>query len=254
MKFSILSDVHIKSPGDNAENLLLTFLKKPEVRNSDKIFLIGDIFDLMIGPHSQYFIRFAVVFNEFKKLLEEGVSICYVEGNHDFHLKKLFESFLLNNSHIDKNLFQLKTSFEQYDYEKKMYLAHGDDVELGNLSYKIFKAVVTSSPLKYLANNLMPYFIIKNLGEFSSEASRKRNNKRYSLDVDLEPIKENFRKSVEQFNNKNFYQIIILGHSHVKDHYRSNLGFEYVNNGYAQNSKTYISIENGHVSFKNIFD
>lgn len=254
MKFSIISDVHVKSPGDSAELLLLTFLKKPEVRNSDVIYLLGDIFDLMIGPHSQYFNRFQEIFSEIKKLMEAGVTICYVEGNHDFHLKKLFETFFWINDHLNKNLFQLRASFEQVDGGKNIYLAHGDDIELGNLNYKIFKATVTSSPLKYFANHFMPYFLIKSIGEYSSELSRKRNNKRYTSEANLEPVKTNFRNSVDYFNkNKNFH-IIVLGHSHVKDHYVSNNGFEYVNNGYAQHSKTYISIENGHVSFKNIFD
>jgi UDP-2,3-diacylglucosamine hydrolase len=254
MKFSVISDVHVKSPGDNAEKLLLTFLRNPEVRNSDIIYLLGDIFDLMIGPHSQYFKRFQEVFTEIKKLLEAGVTICYVEGNHDFHLRKLFDTFFSVNGHINKDLFQLKSSFEQIDGGKKIYLAHGDDIELGNLNYKIFKATVTSTPLKYFANFLMPYFLIKSIGEYSSELSRKRNNKRYTTEANLEPVKVNFRNSVDYFNKQNAFQVIVLGHSHVKDHYVSNLGFEYVNNGYAQHSKTYISIENGHVSFKNIFD
>lgn len=57
MKYAVISDVHVKHPGDNAEKLLLTFLRNDEVRSSDAIFLIGDIFDLMVGPHSQYFSR-----------------------------------------------------------------------------------------------------------------------------------------------------------------------------------------------------
>jgi UDP-2,3-diacylglucosamine hydrolase len=144
-------------------------------------------------------------------------------------------------------------SFEFFDGDKKIYLAHGDDVELGNPSYRVWKTFVTSLPLRYYANYLMPHFLIKAIGEYSSERSRKRNNKRYSTEADLTPVKENFRFSTEALFRKHPKQIFVLGHSHVKDHYISQNGFEYVNNGYAQHTKTYISITDGNISFKPIF-
>jgi UDP-2,3-diacylglucosamine hydrolase len=99
----------------------------------------------------------------------------------------------------------------------------------------------------------MPHFLIKSVGEYSAEKSRKRNNKRYTLEADLEPIKLNFRNSAEVFYEKNPFQVLVCGHSHVKDYFVSDKGFEYINNGYAQNTKTYVSIIDGNVSFKEIF-
>lgn len=252
MKFSAISDVHVKAVGDQAESLLLNFLRNPDVQSSDVIFLLGDIFDLMIGPHTQYFARFNPYFEEIKKLLASKKRICYVEGNHDFHIVNLYRKFFEVHTHLNKDLFQMAPSFEFEDAGKKIYLCHGDDIELGNPNYRLFKAIVTSAPLRFYANNLMPHFLIKSIGEYSSEASRKRNNKRYSLESDLTPIKENFRKSAEVFHAKHSFDILVCGHSHVKDHFKSEAGFEYVNNGYAQHSKTYISIENGDISFKDI--
>ena len=253
MKFSAISDVHVKIAGDAAEDLLLTFLRNPDVASSDVIFLLGDIFDLMIGPHSQYFVRFQAYFDELKKLIKNGKHICYIEGNHDFHLRELYKKFFQINQDLDSSLFSMAPYFEFYDGEKKIYLAHGDDLELGNPGYKIFKAIVTSTPLRYYANYLMPHFLIKGIGEYSSEKSRKRNNKRYSVESDLTPVKDNFRLSAEAFFKKHPRQIIVLGHSHVKDYYVSPSGFEYINNGYAQHSKTYISILDGNVGFKSIY-
>lgn len=253
MKFAAISDVHVKTAGDNAENLLLTFLRNPDVQSSDVIFLLGDIFDLMIGPHTQYFVRFQAYFDEIKKLINNGKHICYIEGNHDFHLKDLYRKFFLVNSDLDSSLFSMAPYFEFFDGGKKIYFAHGDDIELNNPNYKLFKAIVTSPPLRYYANYLMPHFLIKAVGEYSSEKSRKRNNKRYTTEADLSPVKDNFRLSAEVFFKKHPCQMIVLGHSHVKDHYVSESGFEYVNNGYAQHTKTYISIQDGNVDFKSVF-
>lgn len=253
MKFAAISDVHIKRAGDPAEHLLLSFLRNEDVQSSDVIFLLGDIFDLMIGPHSQYFVRYQAYFDELKKLLRKGIHVCYVEGNHDFHIRNLYRKFFEVNTDLDSSLFKIQPYFEFFDAEKKIHLSHGDDMELGNPSYKFFKAVVTSLPLRYYANYLMPHFLIKGIGERSAQASRKRNNKRYSTESDLTPVRDNFRLSAEVFFKKNPSQIIVCGHSHVKDLYLSPNGFQYVNNGYAQHTKTYISIENGDISFKEIF-
>ncbi len=254
MKFSAISDVHVKSSGDLAEGLLLSFLRNPDVQSSDIIFLLGDIFDLMIGPHSQYFARYQNYFEEIKSLIKKGKKICYVEGNHDFHIQNLYSKFFEINQDLDSNLFLMASSFEFVDANKKMYFCHGDDIELNNPGYKIFKAFVTSIPLKYYANNLMPHFLIKGIGEYSSERSRMRNNKRYSLESDLTPVRDNFRLSAEALYLKKQVDIIVCGHSHVKDQYVSSKGFEYVNNGYAQHTKTYISIEDGNISFKPVFN
>lgn len=253
MKFAAISDVHIKRAGDPAEELLLAFLRNPDVQSSDIIFLLGDIFDLMIGPHSQYFVRYQAYFDEIKKLIKNGKRICYVEGNHDFHLHELYRKFFLINSDLDASLFSMAPAFEFDNAGKKVYLAHGDDIELNNPSYKLFKAIVTSVPLRYYANYLMPHFLIKGIGEYSASMSRKRNNKRYKAESDLTPVKDNFRLSAEVFFKKHPCQVIVLGHSHVKDHYASPSGFEYVNNGYAQHTKTYISIVDGDISFKSVF-
>jgi UDP-2,3-diacylglucosamine hydrolase len=245
--------VHIKSAGDPAEVLLLAFLRNPDVQSSDVIFLLGDIFDLMIGHQSQYFLRFPEYFEEIKKLIKKGKQICYVEGNHDFHIKELYKTFFNSNRDLDSTLFMIAPYFEFLDAEKIIYLAHGDDVELGNPSYRIWKTLVASKPLEYFANYLMPHFVIKGIGEYSSEKSRARNIVRYSTESDLSAIKENFRNSTDEFYKKKEYQIIVLGHSHAKDHYISSNGFEYVNNGYAQHSKTYISILDGNISFRSVF-
>lgn len=250
MKFAAISDVHVKTHGDPAEDLLLKFLRNPDVQSSDVILLLGDIFDLMIGPHVQYFTRFQNYFNEIKFLVKSGKKICYVEGNHDFHIKNLYEKFFKYNPDLNKNLFVLSSEFEFVDSGKKIYFAHGDDIELNNPNYRLFKSIVTSSPLTFYANHLMPHFLIKSVGEFSSRQSRKRNNKRYQSDSDLLPVKNNFRESIEFYYKKNPCDIYVLGHSHVKDLYESVNGFTYVNNGYAQHTKTYISIDNGNISFR----
>lgn len=253
MKIVAISDVHVKKEGDFAYHLLIQFLQHPDVLNADAIFLLGDIFDLMIGPHSQYFSRFQGYFLALQNLLRLGKKIYYVEGNHDFHLKKLYEHFFLIHQDLNSSLFQMAAEFVIVDAGKKIHLSHGDEVEIENVGYRRYKSFVTSPPLTFYANYLMPYFLITKVGEKSSELSRKKNNKRYQLESDLAPVKEKFRRSASQYFYKHHYDLIVCGHSHVKDYFISMDGFLYVNNGYAQHSKTFICINDGLVSFQNIF-
>ena len=68
----------------------MSFLRHPEVRESDCIILLGDMFDFMMGEHQEYLNIFEKFFRELKKLLAEGKEIHFFEGNHDFHLEGLF--------------------------------------------------------------------------------------------------------------------------------------------------------------------
>ncbi len=252
MKIVAISDVHIKIPGDDAEKLIVKFFHHPDVQSADQIYLLGDIFDLVIGPHSQYFNRYQVFFAELAKLLRAGKKVYYVEGNHDFHLKNLFRNFFNVFRDIPRNNFELKQEFETVSGGKTIHLSHGDNIEIDNFSYKVFKFIVTSWPLTIFANYFMPYFLIKNVGETASKISRNRNNKRYNKEVDLTPVLQKFRTSYELFHKERPFDIYIAGHSHVKDDYFSTQGFEYVNNGYAQFTKTFILIEDGKVIFPSI--
>lgn len=250
MKFAAISDVHVKQSGDVGEKILLAFLSHPEVINADTIYLLGDIFDLMIGPHSHYFARFPDFFKKLEELIRIGKKVRYVEGNHDFHLKRLYHSFFRIHKHLDANLFEMAPEFNEVWNGKRIHLSHGDDIELGNHNYKRYKKIVTSPPLTFYANYLMPHFLIKSIGEFSSEKSRKRNIERYSSVVSLEPVRQNFRKSAIKIAEERDFQYVICGHSHVKDLYMdSHRDLVYANNGYAQNSQSFILFDHGTISF-----
>ena len=58
MKIVAISDVHVKVPHDDADHLLCRFLTNPIVTSADYILLLGDIFDLMCGPHKAYLENF----------------------------------------------------------------------------------------------------------------------------------------------------------------------------------------------------
>lgn len=239
MKISAISDVHVKFPGDEAHKLLDRFLDHPEVRTSHHVFLLGDIFDLMCGPHTEYLKEFGAVFEKIDRLVKSGISVHYFEGNHDVHLEKLFRKFW------PEGQVKARQNPEILNWEgKTYYFSHGDEHEPHNESYQRYKRLILSPPLKFVANHVMPYQVLKFVGERASQMSRKKGSRKF----DEEKVRKTFREGVKEIT-KDAFDFVIGGHSHVQDTYKMGKS-TYLNNGYALKSKTFIVIDNHHPRFE----
>lgn len=239
MKVSAISDVHVKVPHDDADRLLCQFLTHPQVKSSQYVVLLGDIFDLMCGPHAEYLNKFSHIFDLIDQLSKNGTQVLFFEGNHDVHLEGLFK----------KRWPDLKVRLSQTAVVEEIqgmtyYFSHGDEHEIDNLKYQRYKSLILSSPLKFVANYLMPYAVLHYIGERASKRSRKRGSKDYVE----ETVRDRFRMGVSETTKGN-YNFILGGHSHVKDVFAINDYSTYVNNGYALKSRTFLLIDNHQISF-----
>lgn len=242
MKVAAISDVHVKVPHDDADHLLCHFLTHPEVTSADYIVLLGDIFDLMCGPHEEYLSDFGHIFDLMDELQRKGKKVLYYEGNHDIHLEGLFKK-RWPQGEITTNQYP-----ETFEIDGKIYyFSHGDEHEVNNESYQRYKALLLTKPLKFVANQIMPYSLLNYLGTRASKMSRKRGSKEYNEEV----VRQNFRNGVTQITQGK-YNFILGGHSHVKDVFAINEYSTYVNNGFALRSKSFVLIDNHFVSFPSL--
>ena len=242
---SSISDIHIKKSGDDRSKLLLNFLKHEKVVNSKYIFLLGDIFDLMIGNHHEYLFEFSEIFEEIVKLCNRGKRVYYFEGNHDFLLSEFFNYFSSKNQ-LGSNFFYSPTDIQLTINGREFYCCHGDNIEIDNPKYKIYKKLINNNFTHYLSNNIVPYQVIQMIGHYASARSRKKNQQKYNLmsEKDLEYIKKKFRDSADIVKTlAPEVDFIISGHSHVEDIYRSKNGYIYLNNGHLPNTKKFIYLD-----------
>lgn len=243
MKFVTISDVHIKDPGDENENLFLRFLHSREVKECDVIFLLGDIFDLVVGGHKQYRKKFSKVFDMLISLASSGKKIYQFEGNHDFHFKPLID--YLNNTEIIEGSWEYyKAPLLQTVDNQKILFAHGDELERDNHSYQLYRWFIRSRLINNLANLYYRFEIVEGIGRYLSKKSRKRNIKNYGQSIDQENIKKRFRNHAlwaRDFYNCDTY---ICGHSHCMDEWSSGK-FTYLNNGYFPKTKCFFSYDSG---------
>ncbi len=240
MRISAISDVHIKKPHDDADRLLCAFFDHPLVQQSDYIVLLGDIFDLMSGPHQEYIDNFSHIFNKMNDLRKKGKKVLYYEGNHDVHLGKLFEKIWPDH---DISPSQVPGVFEIDG--KNYYFSHGDEHEVDNVAYHRYMKFIHTPLLTFIANSVMPYSVLNFIGERASKKSRKKGAYRF----DEESERQKFRSGVVKTTNGKF-DFVLGGHSHVKEEYiLPDTHSVYINNGYALRSQTFITISEHLVSF-----
>jgi UDP-2,3-diacylglucosamine hydrolase len=243
MRITAISDVHIKQPHDAADSLLCRFLDHPLVQQSDYVVLLGDIFDLMCGPHQAYLSDYAHIFERLEKLMVAGKKVLFFEGNHDVHLQQLF-----NQDQREVTLQAAQYPVVETIAGKTYYFSHGDEHEVDNHSYQRYKKWILSPPLRFIANYVMPYWLLNFLGERASKVSRKKGSRVFNF----ERVKERFRVGVKT-TTQGKYDFVLGGHSHVQDIFTfGNLPTIYINNGYALKTKTFIHIFNHHVNFENL--
>ena len=233
MRISIISDLHIVSQSDSAFEVFQKFIRHHLVQSSDQIILLGDVLDFMVGNFEGFLKDHDYFFATLKELKDK--KIIYFYGNHDFNFENIFKNFKI----------ELRDSPLILDVEhKKIYISHGDDEEIDNDGYKRYKKIVRS-PITNAMINLIPYPIIKKIGEKASADSRKRG-KHY---FDETKNREKFRISATQVAKQGF-DVVILGHSHICENYNgfySGKSFLYINNGLPSKDKKFIFIDEGKV-------
>ena len=173
----------------------------------------------------------------------KGKVIFYIEGNHDFHLEKLFSKRY--KDYFDKSFIYKKDHVEIQKGKLKIYLSHGDNFDR-SLNYQVTKFILRNSFTKFLINSLPNCFVSK-VGKLWSEKSRKKNNSFWKDTNQLKYLKDKVRSQVSSQLSNDCFDLIVSGHSHVKDEFKITNSSIYLNNGYPLKSKIFISINNdGH--------
>ncbi len=227
----VISDIHVKWDLKNAE-YLKSFLAL-DFKAGDRIYLLGDIFDLMVGSYREYESHYNWFFDRIRELTKCGITVFYIQGNHDFHIEDLMTS----------NGIIIRTKpFVEIINDKKVLFCHGDEIEIENFNYKVWRAFIRSFPLSLVSKYIFNYKIVKVIGDYLSKKSRHRNEKRYGHTQSNLAIRDKFRRSAAIAASEYNVDIIVCGHSHFQDAYKD-IDIEYYNCGYVPVTKKYLKID-----------
>ncbi len=168
-----------------------------------ELWLLGDIFDLLIGPYEFWNDTHRAIFAELERLAREGVQVLWIEGNHDFHIGALLEP---RGIRLEHGAVVRKVN------GRRIYLAHGDLVNGADHAYLRWHAFVRSPLFRFVMHSipgtLADRFLVP-LGERLSHESRSRD--RY--DPKLRDLYVNFARA----RWREGFDGVCLGHCHIPE-------------------------------------
>ncbi len=229
-----ISDAHLEgnnhSVDEKRETLLLDFLRFVE-QKGEKLFIIGDLFDFWFEYRSVIPRRYFKVLFALKTLIDRGVEIHYVTGNHDFWM----DTFFPEDLHIQIHDKPLDIQIEG----KRFHIAHGDGLARGDVRYRMLKKILRH-PFHIRLYRILHPDLGFALADFFSRLSR---NHRKIKDRDEEYTHYAKARFQEGFD------CVILGHTHSPQEYRE-LGKTYINTGDWMNQFTYGKLEKGRLTLE----
>jgi len=235
MSLLAISDLHISGPDDPLYSALLS-LVRDRAASGDVVVFAGDLFDLFVGNKSIFKKRYDGFFQACSEAGKKGVQFHYIEGNHDFLLRKAFQgvpNFFLHTDHVSVEI-----------QNKKFYFAHGDTANSADTFYRILR-VFFRSPLMRALVFFLPGKWLDTIGRLSGAQSRKRKP---LIPTDLSSRKmEVLRRIYRSFAAERLaegYDFVVLGHCHDLDEMLFNIGGrqgQYINVGFPRVHGSFLS-------------
>ncbi|UCB52588.1 MAG: UDP-2,3-diacylglucosamine diphosphatase [Candidatus Zixiibacteriota bacterium] len=197
-----LSDAHLGAEEEDKEkskeDKLVSFLDRVK-EEGEFLYLVGDMFEFWFEYRNAIPKRHFRVLGKLKQLVECGLKVKYVVGNHDFWLG----DFLPREIGIP--IF--KQPLEVVHQEKRIFVTHGDGLAKKDLGYRILKKILRNRVNIFLYRQVPPD-IAYPLAKIVARRSRASVQKRGSSHLDeyesfaAEKIRQGF-------------DAVILAHTHV---------------------------------------
>lgn len=204
----MFSDLHLQNPLDPLYPLFLKALNAPQ-NELDAVVLAGDIFDLFVGKNEHFYRENRDFFSQIETLVKRNVHVYYIEGNHDFHLQEKFTSHGIR-LHDESIVLSFMN-------QKKIFIAHGDLVDLSDDGYLRLRTFFRSSAVKWLVNHLPIKAVTFVADRLSREpAARTHELPENWLEADRSRLRSIFHDFARQKNQQG-YDYVVLGHCHDLD-------------------------------------
>jgi UDP-2,3-diacylglucosamine hydrolase len=221
VKTYFVSDAHLgvgeKEIEKKKERELIRFLDLVQ-SDGKQLFILGDLFDFWFEYRTVIPKGYHRLLAKLSEVVEKGVEVSYLAGNHDFWLAKFFKDEI--GMHVHARPFSVVIG------NAKFFLHHGDGLAQKDLGYRILKKVLRNRLSIWLYSWLHPDFGVK-LARFSSKKSRDYTSQKHYGEGN----------GMKRFAHQKIgegYQYVIMGHNHKP-------ALERVGNGHYVNLGDWIS-------------
>ncbi len=202
MAVYFISDAHLGSDDRAIEDVKLGRLFRflDMVRSDgDKLYILGDLFDFWFEyKHAIPKQHLQVVF-KLAGLIEQGISIHYITGNHDFWLGDFLSRELGISVHRD--------SLAVTEDGLRIFLIHGDGLSPGDWKYRAFVRFPLRNKLAIFLYRLLPVDWGIPLAKAVSSRSRSHTSGRET--EFLQDYEDYAREKLDEG-----YDAVMIGHTH----------------------------------------
>lgn len=215
--YLFISDIHLglQSPvvEKRKERLLVKFLNFAQ-ENAKELYIVGDLFDYWFEYKKVYQKGFFRTLTALQDLTENGITVHYIIGNHDFMHLNFFKDeigTLMHEDAIDVTLG-----------DKRFFIGHGDGMVKNDYGYNILKKVLRNKGLQKIYSWLHPDIGVS-LASSTSKSSRGYTTKKnYGEEDGL------FSAAKTKIDDG--FDYVLFGHLHKRCLLEYNKGY-YVNLG-----------------------
>ncbi len=232
-KVYFISDVHLGASPPESEKLkirnLVSFFNTIQ-NTADFLYIVGDLFDFWF-EYSKAIPKVSLkVLSKLQQLVESGVKIQYVTGNHDLWLGHYLAD------EIGVEIY--RSPLEIYLNTLNLYIAHGDGLIKKDWSLRILQRIFKNRINIFLYRLIHPDIGIP-LAKFVARKSREKGENRF----DKEYRKFALDKLSQGFDG------VILGHTH-KPLFEKNDSKYYINLGDWIENFSYLELTGTHFELK----
>jgi len=231
-----ISDVHLglhdRGREKEKEERLLSFLSHVE-EHGEQLFIVGDLFDYWFEYKYVIPRGYHHTISKLARLVEKGIAVHYVAGNHDFWLKDFFPN--------DLGIPVYKNPFAMMLRGKKFYFHHGDGLALKDTGYRILKKILRNKFSIFLFSIVHPG-ITAPIAKGTSRSSRE-----YTANKDYGETDGMLQFATEKI--KEGCDVVIMGHRHVPSSQKIGRG-TYINLGDWISYSTYAEFDGNTVELK----
>lgn len=216
-KTYFVSDAHLgidtRELEKEKEHELIRFLTLVQ-SDGKELFILGDLFDFWFEYRTVIPKGYHRLLTKLSELVEKGIEVNYLAGNHDFWLGNFFRDEI--GMHVFAEPFGVTIG------RARFYLHHGDGLMNNDLGYRFLKKVLRNRLNIWLYSWLHPDLGVP-LAQISSRKSRN-----YTSQKDFGQIDGMLQFATEKIAEG--FQYIVMGHNHIPIYKKIGRGV-YVNLG-----------------------
>lgn len=197
-----ISDLHLCSSRPHLTALLQGFLKTT-ARQSDALYVLGDLFEYWAGDDDLDLPEHAPIVKAFAAFSQTGIPLYLMHGNRDFLLGQAFSGATGATILHDPILISM--------YGKKVLLSHGDMLCTDDTSYQVFRQQVRSAAWQTA-------FLSQPLSARKAQIEALRTRSESEKSMKSEAIMDVNNEAVAQMmRDYDYPDLLIHGHTHRPD-------------------------------------